>query len=226
MPDLRKLIIYGAGDLGREIMYAAMEQHPDWGMPWTIVAFVDDAVSLQGTRVEGVPVYSLESLNSKVDLKGCSIISGIGNAKIRKKTVEKAEVTIPGIQFGCVIHRSATIMPTTNFAEGTYVGCNTTIGIGSTLHKHSAVNFQCSIGHDVQIGEYSIVSPGCVVSGRVELGETCFLGSGVVLYPRIKIGVGSSVAAGLTLSRSIKENVNVIPKPNFMILPNQSSDSL
>lgn len=200
-------------------MYASMDQHTDFGDKWQTIAFIDEAPEKNGTQLEGIKVIGLDNLKDISDLEECSFISGIGNAEVRKKTLERLLDKIPEAGFAKVIHRNAVIMPTANLADGVYIGSNATIGIGCDLKEHVVINFNCSVGHDVRIDPYSVISPGCVLSGRTVIGEASFLGSGAITYPSVKIGINCSIGAGLVISRKVKDNISVIAKPNAMNLP-------
>jgi sugar O-acyltransferase (sialic acid O-acetyltransferase NeuD family) len=225
MAEPKKLIIYGAGDLGREIMYAAMEQHSEFGRPCRTAAFIDDAAEKQGGRLEGVKVLSLNAVLESLDSANHLFISGIGNAAGRMVSINELAKRIPQAQFASVVHRSAVIMPTVTMGPGVYVGANATIGIGCSLQGHSVVNFNCSIGHDTALAPFAVISPGCILSGRTTIGRATFLGSGVISYPGVCVGSRCLVSAGAVIARSIPDNTRIIEKPNTMQLPLDKTSS-
>ena len=217
----RQLIIFGAGDLGREIMYVGMQQHPAFGTPWQTVAFLDDDPGKIGTTLEGLAVIGLDDLKKWPNISRCRFAAGIGNTALRKGTMTRLRERLPSAKAALVVHRSAVVMPTATLADGVYVGCNAIVSIGCDLREHVVVNFNSQIGHDVLIEAYSIVSPGCVLSGRTQIGETSFLGSGVITYPGVKIGPDCTVSADAVVARDLPGNRRLIEKPNAMILPNE-----
>lgn len=215
---VKKLVIFGAGDFGREIMYAARESKEE--IFETIAFVVDEHVGSQiGGKLEGIEIISLNDATKRLDDETYFII-GIGNAPVRKKVFEEISVVAPGAKFATIVHNSAVIMPNVVIEEGVFVGTHTTVAVGSHLKRHSAINQNVSIGHDTVVGEYSVVSPGCVLSGRTKIGCTSFLGSNVVTYPKVSIGSFCSVSASTVVARNLKDKNKLILRQSAMALPN------
>ena len=213
----KKLIIYGASDFGREIMYAARENKED---SFETITFVDDDNSKFGGRLEDIEIIALDNVIRKLE-DNIYFIIGIGNPFSREEVFDKLVTTIPSARFATIIHKSATIMPSVIIEEGVFVGSNTTVAIGSHLKRHSVINQNISIGHDTVVGEYSVVNPGCVLSGRTKIGCTTLLGSNVVTYPNISIGNHCSVSALTFVARNLKDNNKLILRQQTMMLPNE-----
>jgi len=216
----KKLIIFGAGDFGREIMYAAKENKAE---TFETVAFVvDENIGNQiGGKLEGIEIMSLKNAVKRLN-EDTYFIIGIGNASVRKKVFEETTVVAPAAKFATIVHNSAVIMPNVVIEEGVFVGTHTTVAVGSHLKRHAAINQNVSIGHDTVVGEYSVISPGCVLSGRTKIGNTSFLGSNVVTYPKVSIGSFCSVSALTSVVRNVKDHNKLILKQNTMTLPNES----
>lgn len=217
---VKKLVIFGAGDFGREIMYAARENNKKEIFE-TIAFVVDEHVGSQiGGKLEGIEIISLNDATKRLDDETYFII-GIGNASVRKKVFEEISVVAPGAKYATIVHNSAVIMPNVVIEEGVFIAPHTTIAIGSHLKRHSAINQNVSIGHDTVVGEYSVVSPGCVLSGRTRIGSMTFLGSNVVTYPKVSIGSDCSVSASTVVARNLKDNNTLVLKQNTMALPRE-----
>jgi len=213
----KKLIIFGAGDFGREIMYSAMENMKG---SFEINAFLDDDTSKIGTKLEGIVVISLNDIVKKID-SDTSIIIGIGDPIFREKVLDRLKAVVPNASFATIIHKSVVVMPNVVIEEGVFVAPQTTLAIGSHLKCHSAINQNVSIGHDTVVGEYSVISPGCVLSGRTKIGNTTFLGSNVVTYPKVSIGSYCSVSASTVVARNLKNKNTLVLKQNTMALPRE-----
>ena len=56
--ERERVIIYGAGEAGRQLLAALQERRN-----FQVVAFVDDAEALKGARIGGVPVFAAERIN-------------------------------------------------------------------------------------------------------------------------------------------------------------------
>jgi len=213
-----KLIILGAGDLSREILYAAKENKA--GKPvynFESIAFIDEDPTKIGKTLENVRIIGLDDV-LKFNHDNIYFICGIGNATDRRKIINKLFTIFPGAKFTNVIHDSVITMPNLKYGVGNYIAPNTTIAICTRLGDHIVINQNVSVGHDCLIGNYSVVSPGCILSGYTAIGDESFLGSGVVTYPNIKIGNNCTVSALTVVSRSLKTNCKLIAKPNAMLL--------
>lgn len=212
----KKLIIYGAGNIAREIMYAAMENKSE--VFETIAFVVDEEFNKNGGKVEGVDVISLSDISRKLNSEMFFII-GIGNPIYRKEMCERLSSLIPFVKYATIIHKSVVIMPKVIIEEGTYIAAHTTVATGAHLKRHTVINQNCSVGHDTVIDEYSVVSPGCILSGRTVIGCVSFLGSNVVTYPKIRIGNYCSVSALTVVARNLRERHNLVLRQTAMVLP-------
>ena len=213
-----KLIILGAGDLGREVLYAAKENKASKSVyNFETIAFIDEDLKKIGRTLENVRIISLDDVQ-KLNYDSLYFICGIGNTKGRRGIIKKLLKTLPDARFTNVIHDSVITMPNLKYGVGNYIAPNTTIAIGTSLGDHIVINQNVSVGHDCLIGNYTVVSPGCILSGYTAIGDESFLGSGVVTYPSIRIGNNCTVSALTVVSRSLKTNCKLIAKPNTMLL--------
>lgn len=215
----KELIIVGAGDLGREIMYAAMEsKNGTKNVSWKVVAFVDENPEKIGTYLEDVQVISFEQIaQTKTD--DISFALGVGNPITRRELYDKLLKHVPDARFATIIHRSVVIMPNSITEDGVFIAPNTTIAIGCHIRPHVVVNQNVSVGHDCIIEDFSVISPGSVLSGRTTIGEQTFFGSGAITYPGVRIGKNCVVSACTVVARNLKANHKQILKPNTMIIP-------
>jgi len=218
-----KLIILGAGDLGREIMFAAQDCNLDVVLSsFETIAFVDDDEAKIGTELEGVSIISFDDVERYLD-DTVYFISGTGFPLSRKYMTGKIVEKFPDARFAKVVHKSVVVMPNVVIQEGVYIAPNTTIATGNKIGRHVAVNQNTSLGHDCVLDEFVVISPGCVLSGRTHIGRDSFLGSSVTTYPQIEVGKNCDISATTVLSRRVKDNVTVVPKPNIMLLPKSIS---
>ena len=214
-----KLIILGAGDLGREIRFAAQDCNIDIiSHSFETIAFVDDDEIKIGTELEGVPVISFDDIEKYFNDK-IYFICGTGSPCSRKNMTEKLLGKFAVASFAKVVHKSVVVMPNVIIQEGVYIAPNTTIATGSIVGQHVAINQNVSLGHDCILDEFVVISPGCILSGRTHVGENTFLGSNVTTYPQIEVGINCDISAATVLSRKVKDNLKIISKPNTMSLP-------
>lgn len=213
-----KLIVVGAGNLAREIIYAAGE---DRDTAWKTAAFVVDPEFRRSETVEDVRVISFSEIAEHG--AGAKFIIGVGEPELRLKLMNNLLKNVPGAQFATVVHRSTVVMPGSIIGEGAFVAPNTTLAIGCRIGPHAVINQNVSIGHDCVVGEQTVICPGCVLSGKASIGKMTFLGSGVIVYPKVAIGDNCAVGAGVVVSRNLKSGWKQIMKPNTMLLPPEGS---
>lgn len=213
----RHLVLLGAGDLGREILYAAQDAHASLDTTYVGVAFVDDDTSKHGSQLEGIPVVGWSHLSDIVDDRTdfiCAVGSPVGRAALLASLRREQ----PNARFGTVVHASVVRLPNVGIAEGAYVGPNTTLATGTVLDAHCVVNQNVSVGHDCRVGAQAVVSPNCTLSGRTDVGAGAFLGSGAVTYPGVSVGEGCTVSALAVVARKLAPGKKLIAKPNTMLL--------
>ncbi len=211
----KKLIIYGAGDLGREIMYAAKENMSEI---YETEAFVEIDAEKIGGQLERTKIISHDDAIKELK-NDVYLFIGIADPIRRKKVAEELSSMSVSPKFATIIHRSVIVMPNTTIEDGVFIAPHATIAVGCHLKCHAVINQNVSVGHDTVVGEYSVVSPGCVLSGRTKIGSTTFLGSNVVTYPKVSIGCYCSVSALTVVARNLKDKHTLVLKQNTMALP-------
>ena len=214
----RKLVILGAGDLGREILYAAREGCERFsGCSYEGSCFIDEDPEKLSTGLEGLKILSYEELPAELCDRS-DVICAVGSPADREKMVRRALEVAPQASFARVIHSSAVLMPGVELGAGTFVAPGATIAIASKLADHVLINQGALIGHDCSIGDFSVICPGVILSGRTQISAGAFLGSGALTYPGVRIGRGCTASALATLSRHLKDGKKAIAKPNLMII--------
>jgi sugar O-acyltransferase (sialic acid O-acetyltransferase NeuD family) len=200
----RKVVIYGAGGLGREVL-SMLTGHG--GLE--AIGFLDDEKA-PGTMVGGLPVMG----NSSSDrLSSNSVVVAIGNPLIKHAVVQKLRAR--NAQFVSVIHPSVIIQSqdSVKIGDGVIIGAGTILTTDIVIGDHVLINLSCTIGHDVTIGEYSSLMPGVNIAGEVSIGTRVLIGSGVNVLNRIKIGKLAKVGMGSVVIRSVDENCTVVGVP-------------
>jgi sugar O-acyltransferase (sialic acid O-acetyltransferase NeuD family) len=219
MMSSKRLIIVGAGDLGREILYSSLDDARDGEEPyWIPIAFVDDDPQKCGTTLENLPVLPVDGAHAKSE-DNTHFILGVGNPEARETLLAQLVQLAANVRFGSVVHKSATILPNVTVDDGVFVAPNSTIAIGTHLKRHAVVNQNCSVGHDSVVGEFAVLSPGCILSGNTTIGAASFLGSGAITYPGVTLGERCVLSAGTVASRDLRNGSRQILKPNTMLLP-------
>src|SRR3989338_8751150 len=117
----KKLVLIGAGDFVREIMYTALEQHPLMGGDtFKPIAFIDKDPQTIGKKLEGISIVSFDEMQRMVDKNTC-FIAATGFPELREIIIRELLSVLPYAKFVKVIHRSAIIMPNTRIEDGVYI---------------------------------------------------------------------------------------------------------
>jgi sugar O-acyltransferase (sialic acid O-acetyltransferase NeuD family) len=200
----KKVLIYGAGGLGREVL-SMLAGHSEL----EAIGFLDDEKA-PGTMVSGLPVIG-NSLSEQ--LSSNSVIVAIGNPLIKHAVVQKLRGR--NADFVSVIHPSVIIQSreSVKIGDGVVIGAGTVLTTDIVVGDHVLINLNCTIGHDVTIGDYSSLMPGVNIAGEVSVGTRVLIGSGVNVLNRIKIGKLAKVGMGSVVIRSVDENCTVVGVP-------------
>jgi sugar O-acyltransferase (sialic acid O-acetyltransferase NeuD family) len=188
---VKKLLIVGAGGLGREVANWAdtgLKNNPDW----TVAGFLDDNPSaLDGKKA---PIPLVGSIAGYVPSSDTKIVIAIGNPSVRRRLHE--DLWTKGAQFANVIH------PTAIVAEGVRLGVGVVLAPFSILSANSfiddgvLINYYAVIQHDAQVGKWCYVSSHGNVGGGSVLGQEVLIGTHSVVLPGAHVPNHSIVSAG------------------------------
>jgi len=203
----KKISIYGAGGLGREIL-SMLKALP----AWEVTGFFDDGKST-GEQVGGVRVLgAMKELLTSTD--EIHVVIAIGNPKIKMQLAEKLSAS-PHIHFPVLIHPQSLIQDTASvkIGSGTVITAGVILTADIVIGKHVLVNLNCTVGHDVLINDYCSVMPGANIAGEVKIGKATLIGSGANVLNGINVGDLSRIGAGAVVTRNVDENITVAGVP-------------
>lgn len=213
MSSLKKVVIVGAGGLGRGVL----ELFKDLNMvskEWDILGFVDDTASLQGKEVNKMPVLGgVDWLIENKDDVGCVV--AIGNPQFKRKVVEKLELN--DVIFYNAIHPSVIRSEFVTLGKGVIITAGVVVNVNTIIDDHVCVHFNSTIGHDAVIEKYCSIMPNVTISGNDNVGKYSYIGAGATIIERVKIGVNSTIGAGAVVINDIPDNVVAVGVPAKVI---------
>ncbi len=188
---MKKIIIYGAGGLGKEIALV-IENINQVGGIWDFLGFVDDKIK-KGTEIyAGYKVMGSKKIFAELR-EDVYVICAVGDGKVRQSIYQ------------IILQNNYVLIPTIVDAS-VNLGKNITIGKGSIVCKGSSltvdteigegvlINVGALVGHDSSIGDYSTLSPRAMIAGNTKIGQRCTLGAGSFVLEGIKITDDTKIA--------------------------------
>lgn len=204
----KRLLIVGAGGLGREI-HSWAEDIVDFGNDWYLGGFLDeDKNALQSFDVD-LPILGSPDKYQPTnrDVFTCAI----GDPKSRLRV--SRSLRDRGAQFVDLIHPSAVIGKRVRFGTG-FVACpQVCVTCDVTLGDFVLLNVSASVGHDAVLGDGCTLSGHCDVTGNAQLGEGVTMGSHSCVLPGVKVGDYARIGGGSVVLRKVPAYTTVLGIP-------------
>ena len=199
---MKKLVIVGAGDFGREVSWVAERINAQTPV-WELLGFVDDGAAVQGRTVDGYPVLGpvswLEAVTDEL-----YVVCSIGTGRVRKQVMERV-LANPHLRPAVLIDPAAIVGRNAQVGPGCVVCAGTVLAISSRLEAHTIVNLNCTVGHDTVLEPYCTVHPGSNLSGRVHVGACTDIGTGTKIIQGLAVCPGCTLGAGTVVVRDITD---------------------
>lgn len=208
---MKTLAIIGAGDLGKQFSYYALEDHH-----YKEVVFIDD-YALEPFRYN-IPIIGktneLEKLYQEERFDEVIIAIGYKHLKEKKELYERFKNKIP---FGKIIHSSVWVASSAKILEGSVVFPNCSIDIGAVIEENTILNNGCTISHDSIIHEHCFLSPRVAIAGFVTIKEQCILGINSTIIDNITIKENTQVGAGTVVIKNINKSGLYVGNPHRLV---------
>ena len=210
---MEKLIIYGFGSLGQEILALIRDIDPD-RKRWAPIGFVDDSVRA-GEVYNGLPVLGdgafLLNVNTAV-----SVVFGFASPWAKAKLYSQLKQN-PFISFPSIVHPSSAIDESVQMGEGCVITRFCFASLNATLGRCVFVNVGAQIGHDTRVGDFCSIMPTVNLSGKVTIGDRCLLGVQSVILQGLSVGSGTTVGIGSIVMQNLPENCTALGYPAEVI---------
>lgn len=198
---VKGILLYGAGDMGRELLWL-IEEINQVIPTWEVMGFLDDGLS-RGSEVSGCPVLDRQWLNAQQ--REIAVVCSVSEPRAKKKIISQLSM-FGNVSFPALIHPKAIFPPDFTPREGCVFYPHTVISVSASIGSHVTLNSCCTIGHDTVIGDFSTVSPGANIAGHVVLGECVFVGLGCSIIPEKSVGSNTILGAGSVVTRDVSAN--------------------
>ena len=185
---MKKLIIIGAGGLGRMTLEAALSLG-------YICAFVDDDTTLNdvcNTEVLG----TIDKLPRYVGMFKYAICA-IADNELREKYNQYASSL--GFKIPNIIHPSAYVSPYVKIGYGNILFNNVCVQNSTKLGNGVVITANSEVHHDCEIGDYSFIYSCSAIHNSVKIGKKVRIGSTVSVSTGSKVPDGTIVENGQSL---------------------------
>ncbi len=211
-----KLLIYGAGGLGREYCDIANRIN-DINHKWKEISFIDDDESL-GDKYYGGKIYNLKDLDA-LDRKDCEFVIAVGNPGTRCELWKRMKNL--GFQGAVLIDPKSCVSQSAKICEGVVISAFAFISSLSTIGENSLILPGAVIGHDVVIGAHSFVCCNATLGGNVHVGERVFFAENVPVREGLTVGTDSIMSLGSVILRDVPEAVIMFGNPARAMAKNE-----
>jgi sugar O-acyltransferase (sialic acid O-acetyltransferase NeuD family) len=203
----KKISIYGAGGLGREVL-ALIRALPEW----EVMGFYDDGIT-KGSVIKDVKV--LGGLHDLLQISSAlHVVIAIGDPRIKAAIATKLSANA-NIMYPVIVHPDVLVMDksSVNIGEGSIITAGVKITCDIQLGKHVLINLNSTLGHDVQIGDCSSIMPGVNISGEVKMANEVLIGSGANILNGVHVEDGARVGSGAVVTKHVKAGATVVGVP-------------
>ena len=212
---MKKLIIIGAGGLGREAYNWAVDIH-EKRTEWKFVGFLDNNPNaLEGYNY---PLTIIGRPEDYVPNENELFVCAIGNTKLRIEICRKLELA--GAKFTTLIHNTAIIGRNTIIGDGCIICPRVVITTDVHIGNHVILNIGATVGHDAVIGDCCTLNGHVDVTGFVKLGKGVFMGSHASVIPDTVVDDFAKIGAGSVAVRRVKMGTTVFGVPATTIAKN------
>jgi len=203
---MKKVVILGAGGLGRQILAQLLVDHSH-GKDWLIAGFLDERGAQQVPSALYYPwLGSPFEFQPEPDQL---FVVAIGATQLRQKQVQC--LLEKGAQFISV--RTRCVLGVRTQYGPTVFGYDVNTGVDCRIGAYSFIDQQTLIGHDVKIGDYVHIAPRCLLAGNVTVGDRAVIHSGALIAQWVSIGEDAVVGMGSVVFKDVPPGVTVLGNP-------------
>ena len=204
---MKKLIIIGAGGMGRTLFSNALES-VGYGEKFVVKGFIDDNLH----ALDGFPNYPpiIDTIKDYVPQKDDVFVSSIGGAS-RRPCME--EIISRGGEFMELIHQTARIYTNAQLGKGNFIGAYTVIGNDAVVGDYNMIQSYTVIGHDVKIGNWNRIDTHVTCVGGIVIEDEVNIHTSAVISHNVRVESGAHVGALSFVIRKVKAGTTVMGIP-------------
>lgn len=204
---MKKLIIIGAGGMGRTVYSNALESL-GYGEKFVVEGFIDDNLqALDG--FSGYPPI-LGTIRDYQPQSDDVFVSSIGSA-VRRPCME--EIIARGGEFIELIHQTARVYQNARLGKGNFIGAFSVIGNDVVIGDYNMIQSYTVIGHDARIGSWNRIDTHVTCVGGIVVEDDVNIHTGSVISHKVVVESGAHVGACSFVIRRVKAGTTVFGNP-------------
>lgn len=201
---MKKIIVVGAGGFGKEVAWMAKRCKRE------VIGFLDSTPEKQNTKVIGLDV--LGSIENAQQFLDCEFVIAIGNPRARKKIIDNF-FKDERFSFATLIDPSSIVGENVSVAAGSIICAGVILTVDILIGRHTIVNINSTIGHNVVIKDYVTIAPNASISGDVILSDLVEIGTNATLREKLNVYEGAMIGMGAVLTKDVEKNHVMVGNP-------------
>ncbi|MEZ8967567.1 acetyltransferase [Vibrio breoganii] len=201
----QKIVIVGAGGLGREI-FSYVSVNTD---KYHVVGFIDE--NLNALDGYDYPVSVIGKVSTYEKEENIKLLLAIMSPATKEVVVSQLKAR--GHEFASYISPHSVIGHNVKLGEGCIITPNCMLTADISIGDFVFVNTASTIGHDSNIEDFVSINGKVEICGNVFIGKSCLIGGGVIILPEKKIVSGTMVGAGSVVVGNIRKPMTVFGNP-------------
>lgn len=204
---MKKLIIIGAGGMGRTLYSNALES-VGYGEKFVVKGFIDDNLQALDEFPNYPPV--IDTIFDYQPQEDDVFVSSIGGVA-RRSCME--EIIRRGGEFLELIHQTARIYTNAKLGKGNFIGAYTVIGNDSVIGDYNMIQSYTVIGHDAKIGNWNRIDTHVTCVGGIVIENDVNIHTSAVISHKVRVETGAHVGASSFVIRKVKAGTTVMGNP-------------
>ncbi|HMG48080.1 MAG TPA: acetyltransferase [Allosphingosinicella sp.] len=194
---MRRLVIYGAGGFGREVVTAARFEDRD-------LVFMSDGPAVD---FGGIPHIGITDLTPDDE-----VVIAIADTAVRRRLAARCQ------RFATLIAPTAVIGNEVEIGEGSIICDFAMVTASARIGRHFHCNIYSYVAHDCVIGDFVTFAPKVCCNGNVHVGDGAYIGTGAVIKNGVPgrpivIGAGAVIGCGAVVTKDVPPGVTVVGNP-------------
>ncbi len=201
MPDTNlPLCIIGAGGFGREVLCLYIDICRQQGKEYkgTVIFAEEDAFWKERTIMD-TPVLALSAIRNEP----YRFVIAIGNPNVRRHIAD----TMPtSTRWATLIHPSAIMSDWVTLGTGSIICAGVILTCNISLGRHTHLNLNTTVGHDMTAGDFLTTAPGVAISGNCSFADNVYIGSNAAIREKTTVAGNVTIGMGAIVVKDIFEH--------------------